>query len=244
MECASLRRHHAILSVVGQGASSLSVSEDALVNAFATRDLHLSECIAAAHLAAGGGGGGGGGGQRSVLVHGIDVEDDSFLTALDADDFWTEADQAAFQQRLLGAVEPQLRTAVNTWLQGIPKGTSSSVPRQRFVLSRLESALSRTQAEAFRAAFETWRASHPEPRVREQSGLRASQSAHLLARLRDLASGRLGGRRCGTVLAVVGCGHAARIRQLAAAAAGEERGKGAQAMGAARLAGSGAAGGR
>ncbi|KAG2438294.1 hypothetical protein HYH02_010991 [Chlamydomonas schloesseri] len=205
-----LRWHHAILSVSSSGGSPIDIDEATLVNAFANRDLHLSEPIAAAALAAAAAGPG----SSNVMVHGVDVEDDAMLTALDEDGFWTDADTADYRKRLLGAAEPQLRAAVNTWLQGIPTGTSATVPRQRFVLTRLESALTPAQQQAFQAADAEWRRGHREPRVREHQALREQQAAHMAARIAEVAAGRIGGRRCGRVLAVLGGGHAARVRAL------------------------------
>ncbi|GLC44305.1 Tubulin polyglutamylase ttll5 [Pleodorina starrii] len=226
LDCADdvdrLRWHHAILQVVGQGASPILVTKAALFNVFANRDLHLSEAIAVAHLAARGpaaAGGGGGGGGSPVPVHGIDVEDVSMLAALGEDDFWTEADSAAYKEALLKATDPKLRSAVNTWLQGIPVGTSTTVPRQRFVLSRMEQALSRQQEEAHTLAHAAYRSSHSEPRVREQLQLQEARGAHMLDRLHDIASGRLGGRKCARLLAVMSSENAARVRRLAEAAA-------------------------
>ncbi len=43
--------------------------------------------------------------------------------------------------------------------------------------------------------------------------LRQRQAEHMAGVLRQVASGRLGGRRCGRVLAVVGAGGAGRVRQ-------------------------------
>lgn len=59
-----------------------------------------------------------------------------------------------------------------------------------------------------------WRRGHKEPRVREQQALREQQAAHMAARIADVAAGRIGGRRCSRVLAVLGGGHAARVRAL------------------------------
>ncbi|GIL59363.1 hypothetical protein Vafri_14245 [Volvox africanus] len=137
------------------------------------------------------------------------------LQALGEDDFWTEQDSTAYKQMLLNAADPQLRSTVNTWLQGIPVGTSTSAPRQRFVLSRLEQALNRQQEEDHLLAHEAYRSSHSEPRVRKQLQLEHEQAEHHLAQLRDIAAGRLGGRRCSHLLAVMGAEHAARVRRLA-----------------------------
>ncbi|KAG2429564.1 hypothetical protein HXX76_010799 [Chlamydomonas incerta] len=205
-----LRWHHAILSVTSSGGSPIDLDQATLVNVFANRDLHLSEPIAAAALAAAAAAAGPTG--SNVMVHGVDVEDDAMLSALDEDEFWTDADTADYRRRLLGAAEPQLRAAVNTWLQGIPSGTSGTVPRQRFVLTRLEAALTPEQQRAFQAADADWRRNHKEPRVREQQALREQQAAHMAARLADVAAGRIGGRRCSRLLAVLGGGHAARVR--------------------------------
>ncbi|PNW79172.1 hypothetical protein CHLRE_09g403145v5 [Chlamydomonas reinhardtii] len=203
-----LRWHHAILSVSSSGGSPIDLDEATLVNVFANRDLHLSEPIAAAALAAAAGPG------SNVMVHGVDVEDDAMLSALDEDEFWSDADTAGYHKRLMAAAEPQLRAAVNTWLQGIPSGTTATLPRQRFVLTRLEAALTPDQQRAFQAADVEWRRGHKEPRVREQQALREQQAAHMAARIADVAAGRIGGRRCSRVLAVLGGGHAARVRAL------------------------------
>ncbi len=82
-----LRWHHALLQVVSQRASPILVSQAALFNVFANRDLHLSEAVAVAHLAARGNAGAaagaaavsGPGGAASaaggpIQVHGVDVE--------------------------------------------------------------------------------------------------------------------------------------------------------------------------
>eukprot|EP00198_Chlamydomonas_reinhardtii_P008263 XP_001697600.1 predicted protein [Chlamydomonas reinhardtii] len=135
-------------------------------------------------------------------------------SALDEDEFWSDADTAGYHKRLMAAAEPQLRAAVNTWLQGIPSGTTATLPRQRFVLTRLEAALTPDQQRAFQAADVEWRRGHKEPRVREQQALREQQAAHMAARIADVAAGRIGGRRCSRVLAVLGGGHAARVRAL------------------------------
>ncbi|GIL87304.1 hypothetical protein Vretimale_1746 [Volvox reticuliferus] len=215
-----LRWHHAILQVVGQGASPILVTKATLFNVFANRDLYLSEAITVAHLAAKGsvvaatGGTGGRSGGGPIPVHGIGVEDAAMLQGLGDDDFWTEQDSTAYKQSLLKAADPQLRSTVNTWLQGIPVGTSTSAPRERFVLSRLEQALNRQQEENHSLAHEAYRSSHSEPRVRKQLQLEHEQAEHHLARLRDIAAGRLGGRRCSQILAVMRAEHAARVRRL------------------------------
>ncbi len=51
--------------------------------------------------------------------------------------------------------------------QGIPSGTSSTIPRQRFVLSRLEQALPRQQREAVADADAAARAAHKSDKARE-----------------------------------------------------------------------------
>ncbi|KAG2488786.1 hypothetical protein HYH03_012783 [Edaphochlamys debaryana] len=214
-----LKWHHAILEVVASGASPIHVSEDALVNAFANRDLLFAECIAAAALAARPAPGGG----PAVLVHGIDLEEDDPLQAqLEPGDWFTDADVASYRQRLLGAAEGGLRAAVNTWLQGIPAGTSSTVPRQRFVLTRLEQALGRARFNEFQAADAAWRLAHADSKARLQQEAWKTQAAHMLSRLGDIASGRVGGRRCERLLAVVGSAAAVRIRALAEARARAE----------------------
>ncbi|GLI70152.1 hypothetical protein VaNZ11_014964 [Volvox africanus] len=217
-----LRWHHAILQVVGQGASPILVTKAALFNVFANRDLYLSEAITVAHLATKGavvaaatGGTSGRNGSGPIPVHGISVEDPVMLQALGEDDFWTEQDSTAYKQMLLNAADPQLRSTVNTWLQGIPVGTSTSAPRQRFVLSRLEQALNRQQEEDHLLAYDAYRSTHSELRVRKQLQLEHEQAEHHLARLRDIATGRLGGRRCSHLLAVMRAEHAARVRRLA-----------------------------
>ncbi|EFJ40278.1 hypothetical protein VOLCADRAFT_99961 [Volvox carteri f. nagariensis] len=191
-----LRWHHALLQVVGQGASPILISQAALFNVFANRDLHLTEAIAVAHLAVQGPAAG---------------ADAIMLQALGEDDFWTDEDSAAYRRTLLQVADPKLRSAVSTWLQ-------------RFVLSRLEQALSRQQLEesfvsaaAGRVAHEAHCIAHSEPRVREHLRLQGLQTAHHLARLRDIASGRLGGRRCNRILAVMSAEHALRLRRLAEA---------------------------
>ncbi|GFR40307.1 hypothetical protein Agub_g841, partial [Astrephomene gubernaculifera] len=189
-----LRWHHAVLSVTGPaGSSPIAVGEEALVNTFAARDLYLSECVAVAQLAVAGAAAGGGAAAAAgtaVMVHGIDPEDDPAQALLDSDDLWGEADMREWQQRLLGAADPQLRAAVNTWLQGIPAGTSSSTPRQRFVLGRLLQALSAARQRALMAADDAWRSSHSNPQIRQQHEFRTARVVQQLGAIRDVACGR------------------------------------------------------
>lgn len=58
------------------------------------------------------------------------------------------------------------------------------------------------------------RLAHSEAKAQKQERLRQQQAMHLLRQLRDIATGRLGGRKCERLLAVLGGGQALRVRNL------------------------------